>query len=55
MYGFFKNPSTSGPGLVETDVEALSSHFQLIKREDGTERGHQPSAWFTFKQKHESE
>jgi len=49
MYGFFKSPNESGPGLLENDVSSISSHFKLVDRQDGTERGQRPSAWFTFK------
>lgn len=50
MYGFFKNQDETGPGISEADLEALTRQFELVKREDGTERGRRPSAWFTFQQ-----
>lgn len=49
MYGFFKEGGESGPGLVPADLDALSEHLQLVERQDGTERGLRPSAWFTFR------
>lgn len=49
MYGFFRDPGSSGPGLVEDDVQALSTRLLLVRRQDGSERGLRPSAWFTFK------
>ena len=49
MYGFFKNQDEAGPGISKADLEALTRHFKLVKRQDGTERGRRPSAWFTFR------
>lgn len=49
MYGFFKAPGESGPGLLEADLDAISEHLSLIDRQDGSERGLHPSAWFTFR------
>ncbi len=51
MYAFFKDQSQGGTGLVDADLEALSENFRLINREDGTERGKRPSAWFTYQHK----
>lgn len=48
MYGFFKPPTETGPGLVETDLDLLSDTLKLINRQDGTERGLRPSAWFMY-------
>jgi SAM-dependent methyltransferase len=48
LYAFFRKPEESGPGLVEEDIEALSSRLHLADRKDGTERGLRQSAWFTF-------
>jgi cyclopropane fatty-acyl-phospholipid synthase-like methyltransferase len=50
MYGFFKNQDEAGPGISKADLEALTRQFELVKRQDGTERGRRPSAWFTFRQ-----
>jgi len=50
MYGFFKNQDEAGPGISKTDLEALTGQFELVKRQDGTERGRRPSAWFNFRQ-----
>ena len=50
MYGFFR-PSTrhSGPGLVEADMEVISSRFTLASRRDGfDDKRERPSAWFLF-------
>jgi SAM-dependent methyltransferase len=51
MYAFFKEQSQGGTGLVYADLEALSDNFLLVHREDGTERGKRPSAWFTYQHK----
>lgn len=48
MYGFFRNLTESGPGLLKTDLEILSSSLELLKRRDGTERRGRPSVWMTF-------
>jgi len=48
MYAFFKKPEDSGTGIVETDIQMITSHLRLIHRKDGSERGLRPSAWFTF-------
>jgi cyclopropane fatty-acyl-phospholipid synthase-like methyltransferase len=49
MYGFLKEPGENGSGLVREDIFNLTNTLQLIHRQDGTERGHRPSTWFTFK------
>lgn len=48
MYGFFKASEDSGTGLLQADIDQLKSRYQLVDRQDGTERGTRPSAWFTF-------
>ena len=49
MYGFFKpNSPQTGPGLVEADIDILSSRFTLISRQDGFDKRERPSAWFLF-------
>ena len=50
MYGFFK-PSTAheGPGLVEANLNVISSQLTLISRRDGfDDKRERPSAWFLF-------
>jgi cyclopropane fatty-acyl-phospholipid synthase-like methyltransferase len=49
MYGFFKNQNEAGPGLTQAVLAALKEHLDLVNRQDGTERGRRPSAWFTFR------
>jgi SAM-dependent methyltransferase len=48
IYAFFRKPEESGPGLLEEDIEVISSRLHLAERKDGTERGLRPSAWFHF-------
>jgi SAM-dependent methyltransferase len=49
MYGFFKEDGESGSGLLEADLDAISEHLDLIERQDGSERGLRPSAWFKYR------
>lgn len=50
LYVFFRAPgSTSGPGVTEADLEALSRSLLLEERREGSERGLRPSAWLTFR------
>ena len=48
MYGFF-SPEDGGTGLTEAHLACLNDSLELIQRQDGTERGRRPSAWFTFR------
>jgi ubiquinone/menaquinone biosynthesis C-methylase UbiE len=50
MYGFLKpNTAQAGPGLVEADINRISSQMTLISRRDGTDdNDERPSAWFLF-------
>lgn len=48
-YGFFKPaPPQTGPGLVEADIDRISSRFTLLSRQDGFDKRERPSAWFLF-------
>ena len=49
MYGFYKDKSSSGTGITNSDLETLSAHFLLKNRVEGTERGHRPSVWLWFR------
>lgn len=51
MYGFFKQPTEVGSGLVDDDIDSLLSRLNLETREDGTERGVRPSSWFLLRLK----
>jgi SAM-dependent methyltransferase len=48
MYGFFSSDGSS-PGLTDTHLDCLGETLQLVERQDGTERGRRPSAWFTYR------
>jgi len=49
MYGFFKpSPFQSGPGLVETEIDRISSRFNLLSRQNGLDKYERTSAWFLF-------
>lgn len=57
MYGFFaSDPRHSGrlgrartkPGLAEADLSLVPASLTLLWRQDGTERGQRPSAWFMY-------
>jgi len=49
MYGFF-HPKTdpTGPGLEESDIDLISSRFNLLSRQNGFDKRERPSAWFLF-------
>ena len=48
LYAFFKAEGENGPGLLPSDVELLNEQLTLVSRQDGSERGLRPSAWFNF-------
>ncbi len=48
MYAFLEDASKGGTGLTEAALDMLSRYFNLIQREDGTERGERPTAWFMY-------
>lgn len=57
LYGFFalnpaapsaQRPLHTGPGLVEADLDLISSRFILRSRQNGFDRRSRPSAWFLF-------
>ena len=50
MYAFFKSAESDGFGLTPADLEWLGENLELVRRQDGTERGQRPSAWFTYQQ-----
>ena len=47
MYGFF-SPEDGSTGLTNEHLEHLNKVLQLVERQNGTERGRRPSAWFTY-------
>jgi SAM-dependent methyltransferase len=48
LYAFLGSSAAGSPGLQPTDLAALESSLALVRRQDGQDRGQQPSAWFTF-------
>jgi cyclopropane fatty-acyl-phospholipid synthase-like methyltransferase len=50
LYVFFKtNPESTGTGLLEIDLEQFQTQLELIKRQNGSERGLRRAAWLTFR------
>ncbi len=50
MYGFFApDAHHAGPGLAEADLSLVPASLTLLWRQDGTERGERPSAWFAYR------
>lgn len=41
-----------GPGVTDDAIHVLEGKFNLIQRQDGSERGIRPSAWLTFTKQH---
>jgi hypothetical protein len=56
MYGFFKpDMQHAGPGLVEADMNLISSQLTLVARRDGFDnKRERPSAWFLHQKQHQS-
>jgi ubiquinone/menaquinone biosynthesis C-methylase UbiE len=48
MYGFF-SPEDGSTGLSGSHLACLDEVLQLVERQDGTERGQRPSAWFRYR------
>jgi SAM-dependent methyltransferase len=51
MYAFYKDSEDDGPGLTPSDLDLLPQHFTLVQRQNGTDRGWRPSAWYTFQRR----
>ena len=51
LYAFFKTAESDNFGLMPADLELLDENLKLVQRQDGTERGLRPSAWFTYRPK----
>jgi len=48
MYGYFSQENGSN-GLTDDHLDHLDATLKLVERQDGTERGQRPSAWFTYR------
>lgn len=52
MYGFLKSdPLQTGSGLLEADIDLLSSQLTLLSRQDGFDKGDKRSAWFLYQKR----
>ncbi len=51
LYAFFKTAESAKFGLTPADLELLGENLELVQRQDGSERGRRPSAWFTYRLK----
>lgn len=47
LYAFIQLEDGGGPGLHSDDLQALEERFELVERQQGTDRG-RASAWFTW-------
>jgi cyclopropane fatty-acyl-phospholipid synthase-like methyltransferase len=49
LYLFFtSSPLGSGPGATKEDIHFITQNLRVMDRDDSTERGIRPSAWFTL-------
>ena len=48
LYAFLKENEQEQRGLGAVDLQALNKRFSLMERQDGSERGLRPSAWFEY-------
>jgi cyclopropane fatty-acyl-phospholipid synthase-like methyltransferase len=52
MYGFLKSdPLQKRSGLLEADLDRISSQLTLLSRRDGFDNGSKPSAWFLYQKR----
>ncbi len=48
LYGFISEIPNSESGITPNDLVLIQNRLALVDRNDGTDRGQRPSAWFTF-------
>jgi ubiquinone/menaquinone biosynthesis C-methylase UbiE len=49
LYGFLKSdPHQKRSGLLDADIDLISSRLTLLSRRDGLDNGAKPSAWFLY-------
>jgi SAM-dependent methyltransferase len=48
VYAFVRGAGEAGPGVIEREIRAAAPGLRLYRRQDGSERGWRPSAWFWF-------
>ncbi len=52
MYGFLtSDPLQTGSGLLEADIDLISSRLTLLSRRDGFDKGDKRSAWFLYQKR----
>jgi len=51
LYAWIKESEIDDNSLGEPDLALLGEHLRLEQRQDGSERGRRPSAWFTYRKK----
>lgn len=52
MYGFLKSdPLQTGSGLLDADIDLISSRLTLLSRRDGFDQGDKRSAWFLYQKR----
>ena len=51
LYGFTNEAPDTETGITPNDLELIQNLLTLVDRNDGTDRGQRPSAWFTFQTK----
>ena len=49
LYVFFRSPDSNGTGIRQEELDETFKSFDLIKREDGENRGERKSAWLWFR------
>lgn len=50
LYAFLRENDQQDRGLGPADLQALDQRFCLLERQNGSERGRRPSAWFKYSQ-----
>jgi SAM-dependent methyltransferase len=48
LYGFTIETQQSETGITPSDLDLIQNLLLLVDRNNGTDRGQRPSAWFTF-------
>ena len=48
LYGFTSVTPQSESGITPNDLDLIQNRLALVDRNDGTDRGQRPSAWFTI-------
>ncbi|MBN1145972.1 MAG: class I SAM-dependent methyltransferase [Anaerolineales bacterium] len=49
LYAWIKTGGAEDNALGQADLALLGEHLDLAQRQDGSERGLRPSAWFTYR------